>query len=364
MPAPAPDALPLPAPVGLLHALLIGLFVLHVIPMSVTLGGGFWALAAVRASRRKPAFVGPARTLGRSLPLWTAATVTTGVAALLFLQVLYGHLFYAAAIAMAWPQMSIVLLVIAGYYAYYFVSLRAPSSAWPGMIAWACFVLIGFVFTHQMTLMLSPERIHAIHVADPSGANLHWVEPTLWPRYLHMLVGALALAALWPAALGARLVARGDESGRQVVAWAARRFVLVTTIEMLLGVWWILALPDAGWRLFVGQDAAATAYFGISLIATVGGLVIVARAARAARPGRALVVGAAHMAVVVIFMVLMRDVVRRQALATVVDLSRLEVEAQWGAMTLFGVLLVAGLSVVGWMVRAVARGGWTSEASK
>lgn len=67
---PSLDPIPLPAPVWLLSALLLLTFALHVVPMTMALGGGFWAIVAARRAE-EPAFADLARRLAKGLPYWS-----------------------------------------------------------------------------------------------------------------------------------------------------------------------------------------------------------------------------------------------------------------------------------------------------
>ena len=98
LPIPHPDPMPLPAPVWLLRTLLLLTFFLHVLFMNCLLGGT--AIALVCRMRRKSSEFSArlAGDLGQILPSVFAFTITLGVAALLFLQVLYGQFLYASSI--------------------------------------------------------------------------------------------------------------------------------------------------------------------------------------------------------------------------------------------------------------------------
>lgn len=363
------DPIALPAPVWLLYGLLIATFLLHVIPMSMTLGGGFWAVLLAYRGARDLALRVAAEHLGRWLPIWTAATITTGVAVLLFLQTLYGQFFYASAVVIAWPWLILVGLVMVAYYGYYFRSMRFakhPRAAfWIGLMAWLLFVVVAFIQTNQMTLMLRPDRMHAIYVADPTGANLNWGEPTLWPRYLHMLLGTIGLSSLWVAWIGARMVAAGDAPrGRRVVSFAIHGFLVLLGLQVVDGFWWMASLPNKGWLLFMGGSPAATIYFNLSLLLMTVGAWILWRAVSADSPTRKLVVGTAHIGAVVLLMLLMRDLLRRQTLGESIRFSQMPVDPQWGAIGLFFGLLITGLAIVIWMVRAVRRSSEIVAASE
>jgi hypothetical protein len=355
---PVADQLPLPGPVWLFYALLLFLFTLHVLPMSITLGGGFYATLGAYLARSRPGYRGVVDALAGSLPIFTAATVTTGVGALLFLQVLYGNLFYSAAVIIAWPWLAVVALVILAYYGYYLHSLKGGSEPriahLAGGLAWVLFVVVAFIFTNEMTLMLDPARMHALYAVDPSGRNLNLDEPTLWPRYLHMVVGAVALAGLWVAMLGALALRRGEEAwGRAGLRLGSRGFIGATVLEILLGLFFLHTLPNRMGMRFMGGDGLATAYLVSTLVLTIGAVVVMARAPKAARPIATVVVGALHVLAVVVLMVLMRDQVRRAVLGQIVDFQTVREEPMWGIVALFAVLLGVGLVTVAWMVRRV-----------
>jgi len=356
---PRVDAIPLPAPTWLLTFFLIFTFLLHLVPMSVTLGGGFWAIVAVRRSE-VPAYRDLAARLGRWLPYWAAATVTTGVAALLFLQVLYGPVFYAASVLLAWPWLSVVALLLIGYYGYYFRSYRFAknprAASWVGFVAWLAFAAIAFIFVNQMTLMLHPERHYAMYLESARGLHFHLVEPSLAPRYLHMLVAALALAALWVGLLGLLALRRGEgESGRRVLTLGCFGFALCTALQIPIGTWMLLAQPHRVVEAFVGGSVTATLYLSVSVLLALSVILVAAKAPRAARPSRALGLAAGHLGPVVLLMVLVRDAVRRTTLGDVLDLSAMAAKPQWGVIILFLLLLIAGLATLAYMLLALRR---------
>ncbi len=354
---PAIDAIPLPAPVWLLQAFLTLCFVLHVVPMSVMLGGGFWALVA-GARRGDPAMDALAHRLAKWLPYWTAAAVTTGVATLLFLQVLYGPVFYAASVLMARPWLSVVALLMAGYYGYYFRALRQdrnPRAALAvGAAAFAALLAVSFVYTNLMTLMLAPARHYRMYVADPTGAWLNLSDPTLLPRWLHMVIGAVALAGLWVAFLGARAVRRGED-GRRLVSLGARGFALATALEAALGGWFLGALPAPQRALFLGGSPAATGPLLLSVLLTASMILLAWRLPRREDPLPAVVAAAGHALAVVLLMIAMRAAVRTEALRGALDLGAMRAAPQWGVIGLFVALLVAGLGTVGWMLLQLRR---------
>ena len=366
---PAFDPVPLPAPPGLLHGLLVATFFVHLVPMSVTLGGSFWALLAARRHRAL------ALALARDLPTFTAFTVTTGVAALLFLQVLYGPVFFAASVTMAWPWLAVPALALAGYALLYLragIMLGAaarppdPRSLWSGpdrslpplagLGAALLFLAVSLLQTTQMTFMLHPELHHGLHTADPRGLALPLGLPALLPRWIHLVLGATGTAALWPLFLAARAVRRGERGAREALAFAAKGFSAATGLAIVAGLGWLAALPPAPLAAFRGGSAFASFALVASLALAVLAIVLARRAREAADPVPAVVRCAGAVLVLLALMAGMRDVVRRATLARAFEPAAAPAAPQWGAIVLFALLAVAGGAVVAWMVTAVRRG--------
>jgi hypothetical protein len=94
---PASD--PLPVPWGWFQILLLLTFVLHLLFMNTMLGTGIIALVS---HLKNPKSALPVTAdISKKLPYTIAFTVNMGVPPLLFLQVLYGHLFYVSSVLMA-----------------------------------------------------------------------------------------------------------------------------------------------------------------------------------------------------------------------------------------------------------------------
>ena len=134
---------------------------------------------------------------GASLGL-AAAAVTFGVAPLLFVQALYGRLFFTGSVIMAWFWLAVIPLLIVAYYGTYFLAFRGdrPGRS-PLAVSWISavfFLAIAFLYSNNMTLMLRPDLFAAKYLESGTGLTLNLGDPTLYPRFLHMLLGALAVA--------------------------------------------------------------------------------------------------------------------------------------------------------------------------
>ena len=97
------------------QVLLIVTFFIHMILMNFLLGGSLltvWDLLTGKLEKKASG----------SIPTLVALTVNFGVPPLLFVQVLYGHLFYSSSVMLAVPWILVIPVLILAYYgAYIFV---------------------------------------------------------------------------------------------------------------------------------------------------------------------------------------------------------------------------------------------------
>ncbi|MFO0934261.1 MAG: hypothetical protein U1E39_16365 [Planctomycetota bacterium] len=332
-----PDPSALPAPAGLLAALHLLTLGLHLAAMGALVGGAVTATAV-----RGPAvFARPAvRRLLRGLPVAMAATVSLGVAPLLFLQLSYGRVVYAAAVASAVPFVLVPLLAMTAY-ACLHGAARATATARGASVrlhvALAGMVAVGATFGSTFALAERPDLVAATYARTASGWALH-PEPLVWvPRAVQTLAAAAALGAFL-----ARRLARGDEvvrdAGLRVLRGTARLASVAGLARLALDARLAGALGASGVVLHV---VGATAPFAAS--------VLVARTARPdAVAGTVLVVG-------LFAAVVARHLARLGTLEGVFSPSDAPVQPQWGAFAVFVVALVGAATTITAMLRAWAR---------
>jgi hypothetical protein len=362
---PQPDPVPLPAPGWLLWGLLILTFFLHLVPMNLVLGGSLLgAIARVRARRGdRPHDAELAHIVVKSLPVLISMAVTMGVAALLFLQVLYGRVFFVSSVLMAWWWLGVILLLALAYYAAYLMAYRereiGPAATFIAWLIAAVIGLIALIYGNNMTMMLKPQDLPAMYAASGRGALLNLADASLIPRHLHMFLGAIAVSGLAVAVLGSRRLGGDPDFGRWAIRYGAFVCGAATALNVFAGLWWLAALPRDVIMRFMGQDMAAVIVLlaGIFLTFSGAGLLVFAAAAPADRSPKRFVFGAVHcLPIGIVLMILTRDTVRRASL----DLAQFQpvtwVAPQWGPIVIFAVLLVAALATVVWMVRALAVG--------
>lgn len=358
-PLPIPDPLPLPAAGWLLSSLLALTFTLHLVAMNLLLGGSIVAVVSRLRGRRDPRSAGLARAIASVLPVLFAATVTLGVAALLFLQVLYGRAFFSAAVLLAVPWFLVVVTLIVGYYAAYATRSRKASEAMAGFGAWvvaACVLLVAFVQASVMSAMLHPGALPSWFAARANGLRLNLADATFLPRFLHVVTGACAVAGLTVAVAGWMKRRADADLSALMVRQGAIWFVAATVLNVMFGVWWLAALPLPTMMLFMGRDLAGTLWLAVGIVAALAAFGHMIPAIMAKDP-RALLFGAAgSLAVTLICMVMVRDTARRAELAAAGLQPTAWVQPQWGAIAVFLALLVTAVALVAWMARALAAG--------
>ncbi|OGB93898.1 MAG: hypothetical protein A2Z31_04370 [candidate division NC10 bacterium RBG_16_65_8] len=348
---PALDPTPLPAPVWVFQVLLLVTFYVHILFLNVTLGGS--VIGAVHASlaRGKDA---PGRRLGQLLagllPTSVSFTVTTGVAPLLFIQLMYGQLFYAATVLVGWIWLAILPLIVVGYYAVYLYKFEvgAPGGhpAWLS-VAGLCFVTVAAIQVLVNVLQITPPRWEA--VAATVGAIFQ--DPTLLPRYLHFLFGSLAVAGLF---LTVVAVERAHRTPDPFFTWLARRGIVwsvaATGLQMVDGFWFLFSLPRDLLIALVGGKVMPTIHLAVGMMLGFLALILLSGLRDPERQRSLVRFTAGAMLAAVLAMVGLRDIVRGLYLGPIVRLRELPTQTQTDVTILFFLVFVLGLATVGWMV--------------
>jgi hypothetical protein len=344
-PIPFPDTLSLSW--GYFQGLLMLMFPLHLLLMNAMIGCA--ALSLYARMKEGETDKRLAHELAKVLPFLIAFTINFGVAALLFLQVIYGNFFYTSSVLMAVFWLSVPLILLVAYYAAYFYDFRFAALGKNGgpMIALvlAIFLAVAFFFTNNMTLMLEPHRWGA-YFRNPGGTILNAGSPSMWPRYLHFVTGGLAMGGLFVALYGRFKERRDPELGGRAVDLGMNVFTGLTLVQIGVGLWFLVSLPRATMLLFLGGGRTATALFIVG--------VALALAALAAGFKRRVVASAALAIPLVFVMAFLRDAVRGGYLKPFFAPEALKVSPEYSPLLLFIVTLMAGVATIVWMLRKTA----------
>ncbi|MGE4505845.1 MAG: hypothetical protein AB7D51_10895 [Desulfovibrionaceae bacterium] len=341
---PSPDALPVAW--GWFEGLNILTFALHIMLVNVLVGGAVVALTLRSGNRNDPA----AAFLSAKLPTVFALAVNLGVAPLLFLQVLYGQLFYPTAVLSAVWFMSMIVLLVLGYYSYYIHQHRAkaePGSggAFLGLGA-ALALCVSLVLANAMGMMLRPDLWPGF-LGPAAGRMFEFMEPRFLPRWLHFLCASLAVGGL-AAALVARLgPGRGTDAAARSEAVGLKWFSWGTVAQMFAGLWWLVALEQPVMLRFMGGDVLAT----LSLLA---GVALAVAALVMGFTGRT-IPAAWLVGATVLVMALLRAQVRAFSLEPWFHPGDLPVTGEYSPLVLFLAALAVGLAVLAWIWKLASK---------
>ncbi|HID24772.1 MAG TPA: hypothetical protein EYP14_20560, partial [Planctomycetaceae bacterium] len=192
------DPIPLPAPVWLFKTLEVVTVSLHFVAVQLLLSGlivgTIWAWAARK--RHTPLLAEASGAVARLLPIVMIYVINLGVPPLLFAQVLYGRALYTSSVLVGAFWISVILLLMIVYSLLYVIASRAERGegwGWIGLLAFLVAAKIALIYSSNMTLMLRPQVWAEMYRADPHGLHMNPGDPTVWPRWLYMVVGSVTV---------------------------------------------------------------------------------------------------------------------------------------------------------------------------
>lgn len=338
---PAADAIPVSW--GYFQALLMITFPIHLLFMNAMLGTTAVSLyACIKGGETHTRL---ARDLAKLLPFTVAFTINFGVASLLFLQVIFGHLFYTSSVLMALYWLSVPFILIVAYYTIYIYDFRfaglGKRRAVFLLLALAVFT-IPFIFTNNMTLMLEPRQWTA-YFGDRGGTVLNGDKVVVWLRYLHFITGGLAIGGLFIALFGKIKGKRDPQLGELAVRIGMNMFAPLTVLQITIGFWFLTSMPLAVKLPFLGERAESTALLIAGLLIAL--LALGTGFRRKVLPSVALTVP------LVVIMIFIRDEVRALYLKPFFAPEMLDVAPQYSPFLLFVATLMAGIATIAWMLR-------------
>lgn len=352
---PSPDTIP--APAWLFSVLNVLTFALHIVVINVMLGGILITLFSRLSGNdllREQTLHG---AVAGKIPTTFALGVNLGVAPLLFIQVLYGQFIYTSSVLMAVFWILVIPLLMLAYYGSYIHIRRyekSPLLSKTALVVTAFFVLyIGFMLTNNMTLMLHPEQWD-LYFANRQGTLLNLGDRTLWPRYLHFLTASIAIGGLFIALVWQ--IRRKSDPDRAVakIKSGLKLFAIATSIQVAVGVWFLLSQPKGIMMAFMGGNPTYTIILALGILLALGSIYV-------AFKGK-LVATLLHLIGILTMMVISRANLRTLYLQPWFKLSDLELAPQYGVMALFFAVFIIGLIAVGIMIKmaVVSKGRATS----
>lgn len=350
---PSPDPNALPAPYWVFKFLLLVTFVLHIVAMNAILGGSILALVGKWGSKDVKAGNRIFFDVAKKLPVLLPATITLGVAPLLFVQVIYGQFFYTSSVIMAWPWLFVLVFITIAYYGYYYVSFRSGRDATSPtggilLVSTILIAAVGFIYCNNFTLSQTPSRWAQKYFADPSGWSLNLSEPTLIPRYLHFVTAAIAVGGLLLILIAYSKWKSDLEYSRSVFRLGGKAFLYASMAQFVIGTWFLVSLPRTLRMTFMGDNVLGTAIMMAGIVLALAAIFLMSEAMRKEDVRLGLwIIGGLSIAVIAC-MAVMRDLLRDAYLQQYFRPEQFPTQTQWSVFPLFLALFVGG--VVLWIV--------------
>ncbi len=330
-----PDYNVLPAPLWLITSLHLLTLTLHFIAMNFIVGG----LMLVLSSCSRDRWSNPlSLRFVRLFPIVMAATVTFGVAPLLFLQLVYGRGIYSASIVSGWFWLAIVVAVIISYYALYGASFSRQASR-RGIyltIALIGAAYVSLVYSSVFSMMERPELLKRLYAGSQSG--LVW-NPQLKDyllRWMHMIAGAVTVGGFF-----ASVLAYDNPAGRSL----GRRFFLWgLVLGFVTGLAYLFTIGD-----IIGPFMRSPAIWVLML-----GLVLSVLSVFFYHRRNLIVAGSA-LFISMLAMVFSRHAVRLLQLEGHFEPAAVPVQPQWSVFTLFLVCFLVAIGLSAYMLRLFFR---------
>ncbi len=341
---PVPDTIP--APAWFFYLLDVVTFLLHILVINVILGGSlliFFSRLRNPNENLDDSFSG---AIARKIPTGFALGVNLGVAPLLFIQVIYGHLIYSSSVLMAVFWILVIPLLILAYYSAYIFVRKYETSPTLSLVSIAITSLIllyiGFTYVNNLTLMVQPEKWGA-YFNNSRGTILNVSDPTFIPRYLHFVIASIAIAGLFASLIWSFREKKKVAGAAKNIRAGLKIFAIATCIQVVIGLWFLIALPRDLMLAFMGKNLLYTIILMVGISLGIGSIVM-------AFMGK-LIPTLVHLIATMVVMVINRVNLRSLYLDDVFKLESLELNPQYRVLTLFLVIFVAGLVIVGYMLK-------------
>jgi cytochrome c len=198
-PIPVDIPLPLPANSVLLQALLVFLFLWHILFVNLMVGGSILSVVFEIMGRKRPDFDVLARTVASTVTVNKSLAVVMGVGPLLGLNVLYTVYIYSANSLTGSAWLSLIPLVTLAFLITYLHKYTWDRLAGAkalhiaiGIAGAALFLVIPLIFLANVNLMLFPGRW-----LEVDGFLTALALPNVWPRYFHFVTASVAITGLF-----------------------------------------------------------------------------------------------------------------------------------------------------------------------
>lgn len=344
----------LPAPYWFLEMFLVLGFFLHLIPMNVVLGGTFSSVGFLLISGKNKSYSRRfGMQLAKSLPVFLSFAITQGIVPLLFLQLLYGPLYYTSSIIMALPWLSVIFILLIGYYALYVFKYKSEklknNSVWLLLLSGILFLSIGFIFSNNMTLMLHPEKWSSMIDISSTGLHMNHGEAQILPRLLTVFCNSFAVVGMVMGCFGLYHYSKDKAYAQWLIKKGSLIYIIATLIEAIPLYMLSQVLPPDLIAKFAGADLFSNMIFIAILLCSILGILCSTFAMKTANR-MIFSIGLTSMLLANGAFAIARHLIRLHFTSAYVQPQNLPVNIQVDLLSVFLILFVGLLVYLAWLV--------------
>jgi hypothetical protein len=319
--------------------------------MNLTLGGSILFVIAKFFSKKKETKeiakeIGSVNTFNISL------TVTTGIAPLLFYQVIYGQFFYSSSVLLGWKWLFVLVAIIVAYYFYYLYKMK-PGYLKDGedsgggyiIVSTLLFLFVALMLTTNTMLSMEPEKWLSIYMKKASVFSL--VE--IFPRVLHFIFASIAFTGVFLMVYPKFKKSLDEKVKKEMENFGKNSFVYATMIQIPVGILFLFSIKSEAMALVIGGSSIGLTFWIVGMLSAFYGVFLVFRKKESALSLSVLILLA------VASMVIVRRVVETGYWGQYFDFSTLKVSPQWDVFGLFAILFVAMLIVLFYTLKKNAK---------
>lgn len=337
----------IPGPYWLFTILHWLTFTLHLLAMNFLFGGILLIIFAKKSPDRKLLLPDKLKAFPTSL----AATITLGVAPLLFLQVIYGKFFYSATVISGWNWFMTVPIVIIVYYLLYVTSLKKNLTDKKRItllsIAAVGLVYVSYTLTMISDLAIKPELWAGLYQASPEGMSLNpnWIQTFF--RWGHAIAGAVTVAGIIIQLY--TLYYKKVKGNLELFIYGRRIFMIGMIKATILATIYLFVID---WDILMGFLSSPGLHTLLTAIVVNIAAIIVNYRVSSVEKNRGMIIVTAGLVFVGMFlMVMTRHFLRLVYLDGIFDPANLDIQTQIGPLALFVICFVPGVIVTIWMIK-------------
>jgi cytochrome c len=245
--------LDLPAPRGLLEALLVLFFLLHIFFVHLMLGSSLFSLVCQVKGLRVPDYDRLANRIVQTITVNKSLAVVLGVGPLLAINTIYTPYFYTSSALIGDAWMSVIPLVAIAFllayaHKYWWDKLAKARELHIGIavIEAAIFLIVPLIFMTNVNLMLFPDRWPEV-----KGFFSAMLLPNVLQRYLHFISASVLFTTLFFAWWTGRETFREKAGFVELQTAEVRRFFYsfafgATILQILSGLLVFATIPAEG----------------------------------------------------------------------------------------------------------------------